>query len=399
MVGNPPEFDFETTSSPRVYQRDGVDTYLDPCRQQLVPADPEEEVRQCFLDYLVEEISVPMELLKSEVPVARFEKHKRGRADIVGFSRSEEGFKPLFVVECKAPNVTLVDDDLHQIQRYDDAIECRANILILTNGHQTIWFHHPSDDELKRLERPLSFTEMVEGADIQYRESPEPVERPELGDYSLAEPFEELGLLGVDTPEEHYDYLFNLIGLLYFSENDPNYDAEADRFHFVDSDIRTTRYGNPSGGRWSGYYRYFLLRNAKGDHQIVSLGVMGHISTDDHPRYGTQIGRSLLVVGIDDFEKSHLSLQHDLDNLVRRKQDSVQLYHDGRLTVGAQGAAKRSDVLEFVERQEPGLMSDGEIVLGAIPTDEQMTWRNSQDLVERIIRYGLVRDRYRDSVR
>lgn len=39
----------------------------------------------------------------------------------------------------------------------------------------------------------------------------------------------------------------------------------------------------------------------------------------NHPRYGTRVGRTLFMVDLGDVEKSHLSLQHDLDNLVRRR--------------------------------------------------------------------------------
>src|SRR5690606_23840848 len=89
------------------YLRGAVSCYLDRCRGYLVNATPEEAVRQDALDWLIDEMSVPESLVRSE-----FNQKKRGahgRADIIvlGPGASDYEGHALMVVECKRPGVFL----------------------------------------------------------------------------------------------------------------------------------------------------------------------------------------------------------------------------------------------------------------------------------------------------
>lgn len=45
------------------------------------------------------------------------------------------------------------------------------------------------------------------------------------------------------------------------------------------------------------------------------------------------------------------------------------------------------------------LVMDEQVVLGELPRDRELTWKNSQTFVGNVIRYALARDRIRGSLR
>ena len=58
------------------------------------------------------------------------------RADIVVFGRDQS---PVFIVECKAPQIKLTEQVLHQIAGYNH--ELRVEYLMMTNGMEHIYCH------------------------------------------------------------------------------------------------------------------------------------------------------------------------------------------------------------------------------------------------------------------
>jgi hypothetical protein len=59
------------------------------------------------------------------------------RGDIVIYSHTG---MPMILIECKAPTIFLDEDVLMQALRYN--IKLKAPYLVLSNGIQTICFHH-----------------------------------------------------------------------------------------------------------------------------------------------------------------------------------------------------------------------------------------------------------------
>lgn len=104
---------------------------FDPLRRIEVPLTPEEQVRQWFIGILLEHSKVPRSLMNSEVAFNLG--GKQYRADILIWDRNA---RPLALVECKQPSVTLNNDVLDQAICYDMALNLRW--IILTNGKKTI---------------------------------------------------------------------------------------------------------------------------------------------------------------------------------------------------------------------------------------------------------------------
>ena len=107
--------------------------FFDPVRKKWVPATPEEEVRQQFIQFLLTVKNIPVSHLsvEREITVNGLTR----RYDLVVFD--EEG-KPWMVVECKAPHVKLTQEVMEQAGRYNKALQ--APIIGITNGKENRFF-------------------------------------------------------------------------------------------------------------------------------------------------------------------------------------------------------------------------------------------------------------------
>ena len=115
-------------------RNDSTSQVFDPLRRRNVALTPEERVRQWFIGILSKEMCVPSHMMMSEVAI-----HlggKKFRADILVYDRE---LKPLAVVECKRPDVSLDRPVLEQALRYN--IVLNVSYIIITNGLKTYAFH------------------------------------------------------------------------------------------------------------------------------------------------------------------------------------------------------------------------------------------------------------------
>jgi len=92
---------------------------------------PEEWVRQNFALYLTQTLHYPASLIAIEKEIRVGELSKR--FDILVYNHDHH---PWLMVECKAPEILLKDEVLHQVLRY--AITLPVSFLVITNGNQTL---------------------------------------------------------------------------------------------------------------------------------------------------------------------------------------------------------------------------------------------------------------------
>ena len=100
---------------------------FDIIRKKYVALTPEEQVRQQFIHYLINEKHYPKGLLAVEKQLKVYDTEKR--ADIVLYNTN---LKPIVIVECKAPEVTVNQKAFDQIARYN--LSLKVDYLIVTNG-------------------------------------------------------------------------------------------------------------------------------------------------------------------------------------------------------------------------------------------------------------------------
>lgn len=100
---------------------------FDPIRRKYVRLTPEEWVRQHFLSYLTVYKGYPASLIVVEYALSYNRQAKR--SDILVYG---PGGKPLLIVECKAPEVTLDQGVFDQVAMYNKSL--MVSYLVVTNG-------------------------------------------------------------------------------------------------------------------------------------------------------------------------------------------------------------------------------------------------------------------------
>mgnify|MGYP002622875338 CR=1 FL=1 len=96
-------------------------------RGKFVALTPEEWVRQHFIHYLVSVLGYPIGRIVAECVVSVG--GQRQRADIVYYGQD---MKPLLIVECKAPSVSISQVTMNQAARYMSVLLPKC--VVLTNG-------------------------------------------------------------------------------------------------------------------------------------------------------------------------------------------------------------------------------------------------------------------------
>jgi len=111
----------------KIKEEKGERYIFDTIRKKYLKLQPEEWVRQNFIQYLIQEKSYPASLIEIEkgLKVNTLQK----RADVV--INSTQG-KPLVLIECKAPKVKVTQETFEQVARYNTVF--KVPYLIVTNG-------------------------------------------------------------------------------------------------------------------------------------------------------------------------------------------------------------------------------------------------------------------------
>jgi len=114
----------------RFKEENGKEMIFDFIRKQWLLLNEEEWVRQNFIQFLVQELKYPSELIAVEKEIQLGDLKKR--FDILVYDRDH---KPWMLVECKAGEIVLDEKVLFQVLRYN--ISMPANFLVITNGQFT----------------------------------------------------------------------------------------------------------------------------------------------------------------------------------------------------------------------------------------------------------------------
>ncbi|MDL2312611.1 type I restriction enzyme HsdR N-terminal domain-containing protein [Bacteroidales bacterium OttesenSCG-928-B11] len=106
----------------------------DPIRRKWVKCTEEEEVRQCFILYLLQKKQIPAThiAVEKEIKVNGLSK----RYDLIVFNRNGD---PYLVIECKAPHVEISQSVVEQVAVYNKTL--RAPLIGVTNGKSHYFFH------------------------------------------------------------------------------------------------------------------------------------------------------------------------------------------------------------------------------------------------------------------
>ena len=113
-------------------KKEGEKRYIfDTIRKMWLLLTEEEWVRQNFVAYLIRELKYPSALIALEKEI--FLNELKKRFDILVYDKTHQ---PWMMVECKAPTVTLTEDVLQQVLRYNVSVPVKY--LVITNGEATV---------------------------------------------------------------------------------------------------------------------------------------------------------------------------------------------------------------------------------------------------------------------
>jgi hypothetical protein len=125
----------------RMKKENGREMIFDEIRKSWLKLTPEEWVRQNFLRFLIHVKNYPSALVALEKRIQVGEMMKR--FDILVYNTHHE---PWMMVECTSMDVTLKEEVLNQVLRYNIAVPVR--FLVITNGTSCMVF--------EKIERQLA---------------------------------------------------------------------------------------------------------------------------------------------------------------------------------------------------------------------------------------------------
>ena len=129
----------------RFKEEHGKEMIFDFIRKQWLLLNEEEWVRQNFIQFLVQGLKYPSELIAVEKEIQLGDLKKR--FDILVYDRDH---KPWMLVECKAGEIDLDVKVLYQVLRYN--ISMPASFVVITNGNYT-YAWEKAGGELKEIQQ------------------------------------------------------------------------------------------------------------------------------------------------------------------------------------------------------------------------------------------------------
>lgn len=378
------------------FQRDG-DCIYDPIRSFLLASTPEEIVRQKTIVFLHKDLGIPINRIFVEESMAHTKKGARGRADIVVY-RDDECTDVLMIIECKAPHINVFGDEVFkQASGYREILN--AEYIMLVNGVEAVIYVY-NDGEYFEVKDIPSFEELL-SAKISIVEEEPFVEYSydELMSDELQEAFAEYGDISEYTPQYIKGFALNLLNLILYKEIKNN-NVLNNLGVTEDCYVSMPHFGNSGGGNYQVWSHMFIAKDYLNRDQVLGISICATAHTENDPHWGNRTGTTQLNVSITNKESRHHSLQLNLDQCCRYNPitNIVDVIHNGSLTRGKGGAAKRADVIAYIKERAPELVHNDEIYLGRLNNSRLLEWKNSdvQSFIRNLLHYAVLRDGFRD---
>lgn len=350
-------------------------------RDKDIIAGPEELVRQRVLKWLMADQSWPKHRIELE-PTYHFATgpRRRGRPDIVLY---DDNHNVCMVIECKALGVPLDEAVFEQAKSYAVKTPCKS--IWLTDGDTNI-FYTKKRGEWNRSSGALGIVGTAPAP------APSP---PDINDrVALKRYWHQFDSQGFDDLLEpnHSDTLhFALAVHKIIFDLRPKLPFSHKGVHVLeDRGVGYHSFSNPSGGRWVGLYRTFLVAT-EGRVETASIGLQRWSSAE----YDDVI----LCVGFHKEKRRHHALQLHSSNCEMRKSGSWKVWHDGLM--GGR-SLHRSKVVEAIEEANAlHLLGPQEgtkyVQIGTLPAAPNMTWPNTRKFLANLLHYSVLRTNLREA--
>ncbi|HET8865930.1 MAG TPA: type I restriction enzyme HsdR N-terminal domain-containing protein [Gracilimonas sp.] len=142
---------------PQFRFRDGEKRLWNPILKKTFVNLPEERVRLKLIDFLTMESGISDSRISFESPVKLVGDKSKSRTDIICY---DNDFKPLLLVECKAPDIKLDEKAAIQVARYNQKVG--APFVLVSNGTLDFWFKIEDEQVISQEKIPKPFKPMNE---------------------------------------------------------------------------------------------------------------------------------------------------------------------------------------------------------------------------------------------
>ena len=360
-------------------------------RDKHIMDGPEERVRQRVLSWLMNDQSWPPHRIKIERTYSfATGPRQRGRADIVLY---DDNHKECVVIECKAPGVPLDEGVFRQARSY--AVKTPCQTIWLTDGDVNVFYTKNAGKWSRRSAATLG----IVGS------APAPIPSfPNLDDRNAVErywrQFDAQGLGDLLEPRHSSTLHFALSVHKIIFDLRPKLPFSHEGVHVLeDRGVRYHSFSNPSGGRWTGLYRTFLVAT-EGRVEAASIG----LQRSSFPKYDDV----LLCVGFLKERRTHHALQLHSFNCEVRKTGNWDVWHKGTMGGSSLPISKVVEAIEEANALHLLGPQQGEpprtrhrlakrINIGTLPAAQKITWSNTRQFLANLLHYSVLRTNLREA--
>jgi hypothetical protein len=273
------------------YKQDSKPSYYCIIRGDLFKFNSdnsEEIVRQKIIQFLIETFRVPKKNIAVEIPLTRFIKDKKKRADIIVYQQ-ENYNAPLLVIECKSHGKPLTDDVFEQVNHYNETI--KAKFVATTNGVVFNLFDVTNDHPIS-IDPRSTFKNLIEGKIIKEPEDEAEWKRTSYLKLNNAKALEKWkNALSITPTDPIYRYFLSyfssedtirlairLLDLIKDISSENQIVAVNSRLAKIVAD-KGTRFGKFAafgGHTFTEYYRHFIIEENDGNNCTISLAVYSY---------------------------------------------------------------------------------------------------------------------------
>lgn len=357
-------------------------------RKSYIKYTPEEKVRQAFIQFLIHEKKIPKHKIKVEEYIKSFES-EIGRIDILILDNEDN---PFIIYECKKENEQLTDEIKKQGLRYFFAYNTIGFIGYVLGDFIELNGFHVVNDEIETFEMANhpDYNELLFGEEFEVIVNDEDTKYCRLNfigpiEQEIKDKFYEYGIFGKKTDEKFLPFMINFYNWL-MDENDVFLSE-----NITDIGLKYTKYGSAVSSFSAMDYRTFVI-DSNNDKQMFSMAFSSMTSSEN-----VQSGTGL-IVGVENSNIKHSSLQLRIETSVEINKNIAEIWHNGTITIGKLGAAKRKDLIDYVRLKNSDLVKNNLIYLGSFDFSNDIKSDQTQTklFVKNIINYCIVRDDFRN---
>ncbi len=348
-------------------------------RNKILMKLPEEVVRQKFILYLIDRYKISLNSIKAEEHLTRIKKGLKDRADIVVYNEEK---KPVFIVECKAPNVPLSDETYIQALRYIK--HYKTKFFMLTNGKKLIIYRKNESGSFIQIEGDPDIEQILNSKVkfakpfVWFRSNDKLHLYPSRFEYYpnwiAVNTVRDIGIIALKIQDMLYDPT-DLITNLNFGSFPLTFKK--------DLGVKYPSFKNPSGTVYSNFYRTFILEDDMGDFTMhIGCYAFGSVEGAKPKDY------TYLYVGLSRQEKTTHTLQLMLDKfLIKDKNKNYRIEHNFRMSRKhiKEKLVSKINILapELLQHQGVFNFEESEYFIDS---------KQSKDFIQRILKYGYLRN-------